>query len=285
MAVSPVDLAPEPSDGDLRQNLLDEGLRPPKRRPPWYLEALIVIWLSWAYDLIANLAPIRQAAAVAHGRAIIGLEQGFHLDPERALDHWLSGHPTLGLWVSNYYDNAHFVVTFAIVGWLFWCHPGYYRRLRTSLVLINVIGFVVFWLYPTAPPRMLPGYGIADVVAATGAFGAWHGGDLARHANELAAMPSLHLAWALWSALAVWRVLRRYRWAPLVFAYPLATALTVLATGNHYLLDLVAGIATVGAAEFGAKRLGLLGARLPLPARLRRRRLRLRLAESAMGQS
>lgn len=240
MVVSPPDLVRGASGGDIPL-LVD----PPARRPRWWIEALVIVWLCWAYDLIANLAPLRQGAAIHHGRAILDLEAFLHLDPELTLDRWLAPHHTVALWVSTYYDNAHFVVTLAVVAWLWWRHPRQYRPLRTTLVLVNVIGFVVFVADPTAPPRLLPGHRIADVVASTEAFGSWHSGSLAHHANELAAMPSLHIAWAAWSALAVWTVLRSRRGAGLVWLYPLVTALAVLATGNHYLADVVAGAATL----------------------------------------
>ncbi|MDQ2728146.1 MAG: phosphatase PAP2 family protein [Actinomycetota bacterium] len=273
MAVSPVDLGQGSQDEVIAQPLVDVDLDRAPRRSRWYLEALVIVWLMWAYDLIANLAHLRLAAAIADGRSILHLEAVLHIDPERTLDRWLTGHHTIGLWVATYYDNAHFVVTLAVIVWLWWRHPLRYRRLRTTLVLVNVIGFVVFWLYPTAPPRMLSGAHIGDVVAGTGAIGSWHSGQLAQHANELAAMPSLHMAWAAWSALAVWLVLRRHhRWALLVWAYPVATALAVLATGNHYLLDVVAGLATLVVAMGGAMLVGRWAQRIPVPARLARLR-------------
>lgn len=203
----------------------------------------MIIWLAWVYDVIANLTPLRIAAAFAHARSVLHLETVLHIDPEMTLNHWLAGHPALGLWISNYYDNAHFVVTLGVVGWLWWRHPSLYRPLRNGLVLANVIGFFVFWVYPMAPPRMLAGH-FVDIVAQTGAFGAWHSGTLAKHANELAAMPSLHMAWAVWSSWAVFRVWRGRRWAPLVWLYPAFTAVAVIATANHFVLDVVAGIAT-----------------------------------------
>jgi membrane-associated phospholipid phosphatase len=82
-------------------------------------------------------------------------------------------------------------------------------------------------------------------VASSHAFGSWHTGTLATAANQLAAMPSLHIAWAAWSALALWRILAGRRWAWLVWAYPAVTSVAVMATGNHYLLDVVAGAATM----------------------------------------
>jgi membrane-associated phospholipid phosphatase len=93
---------------------------------------------------------------------------------------------------------------------------------------------------------MLPGF--TDVIDSTHAFGNFHSGALASQANQLAAMPSLHMAWAAWCALALWRMSSR-RWVRgLALAYPCLTALAVMATGNHFALDLVAGLAALLAA-------------------------------------
>jgi PAP2 superfamily len=218
----------------------------PHVRSRWWIEALTIAWLCWLYDAVTNLAPLRLAPALAHAGDVLRLEQAVHLDPELALDRWLAGHHTLGLVVSDYYDNAHFVVTLSLLGWLWWRRADLYRSLRNSLVLMNVIAFAVFWLYPVAPPRMLGGF--TDVVAATHAVGSWHTGPLAAHADELAAMPSLHIAWAVWCALALWRLSKR-RWVrALAVLYPCTTAFAVLTTGNHFVLDLLAGVATAALA-------------------------------------
>ena len=221
-------------------------------RPKWWIEGLVIVWLCWVYDAVSNLTPLRNTAARHHAESILHLERALHLDPEVALNHWLAAHPTLGLWAGNYYDNAHFVVTLGVVGWLWWRYPRSYRPLRNGLVTCNLIAFVVFWLYPTAPPRMLPGHQFVDVVSVTGAFGSAHSGTLATVANELAAMPSLHIAWAVWSAWAVFSVWRgrygRRWWSWLVWVYPLATTVIVLSTGNHFLADVAAGAVTAAVA-------------------------------------
>jgi PAP2 superfamily len=214
-------------------------------RTRWWVEVLTIVWLGWVYDAITNLAPLRLHAALAHAQDILRLERTLHIDPERSLDRWLAGHHTLGLAVSYYYDNAHFVVTLGLLAWLWWRRVDLYRPLRNSLVLVNALAFAVFWRYPVAPPRMLPGF--TDVVASTHAIGSYHSGALASHANELAAMPSLHIAWAVWSTLAIWQISAR-RWVrALGVAYPFVTALAVLATGNHFVLDMVGGLATIAA--------------------------------------
>jgi hypothetical protein len=218
----------------------------PRTRTRWWIEGAVIVWLCWVYDAITNLAPLRLHAALGHATDILRVERSLHLDPEHALDHWLAGHHTLGLILSDYYDNAHFIVTLGLLGWLWWQRADLYRPLRNSLVLVNVLAFVVFWLYPVAPPRMLGGF--TDVVASTHAFGSWHTGALASHANQLAAMPSLHMAWAAWCALALWRISNRGWVRALALLYPCMTALAVLATGNHFLLDILGGLVAIAAA-------------------------------------
>jgi hypothetical protein len=237
--------APAANAALIESHLPAPALEP--RRPRWWTEVLVIVWLCWIYDDINNLAPLRRQAAYAHARSILHLEQLAHLDPEAALNHWLAGQHTLALWVSNYYDNAHFIVTLGLVGLLWWRYPALYRPLRTNLVLINVVGLAVFWSYPTAPPRLFDPQRYPDIVAATRAFGSWHSGTLATAANQLAAMPSLHIAWAAWSSLAAWRILGgfRHRWTLMVWIYPIVTTVAIMATGNHFLLDAVAGLAVM----------------------------------------
>jgi hypothetical protein len=230
-------------------------------RTRWWVEALAVAWLCWIYDAITNVAPLRLHLALVHAGDILSVERSLHIDPEHALDRWLTGHHTLALLVSDYYDNAHFVVTLGLLAWLWWRRADIYRPLRNTLVLVNVLAFVVFWRYPVAPPRMLPGF--VDVVASTHAIGSWHTGTLASSANQLAAMPSLHIAWAVWCTLVIWRISARTWVRALAVVYPFLTALAVLSTGNHYTLDLLGGLATFAAAAA----LVALGARVPFSPR------------------
>jgi hypothetical protein len=229
--------------------VLKAGIRSPVASPQarirthWWVEALTIVWLCWVYDAVTNLAPLHVRAALAHGADLLRVEQSLHIAPEHALDTWLAAHRTFGLAVSDYYDNAHFIVTLGLLAFLWWRRADIYRPLRNALVLANVLAFVVFWLYPVAPPRML--HGFTDVVAASHAIGSWHSGTLAAAANQFAAMPSLHIAWAVWCTVALWRISAR-RWVrTLAVLYPFTTAFAVLATGNHYVLDLFGGLATI----------------------------------------
>jgi hypothetical protein len=217
-----------------------------RSRPRWWVELLIIGWLLWVYDAINNLAHLRYSLAIGHALGVLHLEQTLHIDPERTLNRWMANHHTLGVVSSYYYDNAHFIVTFGLLAWLWWRRADIYRPLRSALVLMNVIGLAVFWLYPVAPPRMLVGF--SDVVANTGAVGSWHTGPLAHDADQLAAMPSLHMAWAAWCAVVIWQLSPRVWVRALAVLYPCVTCLAVLGTGNHFVLDILAGLATAALA-------------------------------------
>jgi hypothetical protein len=219
----------------------------------------VIAFLGWIYDWLQNLAPLRADLALRHAKAVLSFEQRLGIAPERALDHWLAHQHVLAYIASDFYDNAIFGVTLGLAAWIWWRRPDIYRPLRNDLVLANLIGFAVFWQYPLAPPRMLPGF--VDVVEKVGGLGSWHNA-LISHADQLAAMPSMHMAWAVWCSLAVWRLGRahvHWRWAAGAFGvlYPLSTAFVVLATANHYTLDVLAGIATLAvsvlAVEFGPR--------------------------------
>lgn len=213
-------------------------------RSPLWVEVLVIAWLCWLYDMLTNLAPTRRAIALSHAAGVLSLERTLGLDPELSLNHWLAGHHSLALALSDYYDNAHFVVTLGLLGLLWWRRADIYPFLRNSLVIANLIGFVVFWLWPMAPPRLLPGTGFTDVVAATHAFGSWHTGSLAADADQYAAMPSLHIAWAFWCVVVIWYLTPRWWLRALGLLHVGITTFVVLGTGNHFVMDVIAGALT-----------------------------------------
>jgi hypothetical protein len=214
-------------------------------RAPLWIELAVIGWLFYLYDVVNNLAPLRQRLAVHDAVGLLGFEHSLHLSPELAINTWLAVHATLASIASYYYFFAHGVITFTVLALLWWKRPQLYRRQRTLLVTINLIAFAVFWRYPLAPPRMFPKLGYVDVIATSHALVSWSSSALVHDADQLAAMPSLHIAWAIWSGLSLWLLVRRRVFALIGIAYPLMTALVVMGTANHYVLDVVAGAATV----------------------------------------
>lgn len=215
-----------------------------RTRPRWWGELVVLIGLLWAYDVVRGLAPARVSQAVSTARGLLTFEHAWHVDVEHPLNGALAHAGVLVQDIANYYyATLHIWLTVGVLGWVYWRRPEQYRRLRTVLVLINVMALVVFWLLPLAPPRLLPGAGFVDTIAAGHTIGSW-GSPATADANFYAAMPSLHVAWAVWVAIAVRGSLRN-RWARRAAAvYPVLTVLVVLATANHYLVDTVAGALT-----------------------------------------
>ncbi|MDQ6927807.1 MAG: phosphatase PAP2 family protein [Actinomycetota bacterium] len=214
-------------------------------RPAWWTQVALIVAGLWIYDYIANLSPLRRAAGLANATAILRLEKRLHLNPELALNEVLIAHQRVGRVLADYYNLAHFVITLSILAWIYWRHPSHFRMLRNSLIVMNAIGLVVYWLYPVAPPRMLPALGYVDIGVITHSFGsATQNATIAAHANEFAAMPSLHVAWALWCVFAVWTIWRSGLARGLVIVHTLLTGTVIMATANHYFLDVVAGAAT-----------------------------------------
>ena len=175
--------------------------------------------------------------AVAAGEAVLAAERRMHLAVESGVNAWTGGHHLLALALSDYYQFCHLPVTLGLLTWCWW-RSDLYRQARNALVAINVVGFLVFLAVPVAPPRLLPGGAFTDLVALAG-FGTGHAGGLP--ADQYAAMPSLHVAWAIWVALVGLRLTRRGWVRVLLVAHPVLTTVAVVATANHYLLDAVAG--------------------------------------------
>ena len=219
-----------------------------QQRAVWWRQVALIVWLWWVYDLINNFSPVREGRAIQVGQELLEFERGVGLDVELGLNRFVEDHHALGVVLGNFYNIAHLLVTFALVGILWWCFPRAYPRLRNALAITNVIGFAVFWMLPVAPPRMLPNTAFVDTVVSVGALGSTHDGSLASQANQYAAMPSLNIAWAVWVAYALWTVSRSRLWRAVGVAHVALTTIAIIGTANHYVVDVFAGAATFAVA-------------------------------------
>jgi PAP2 superfamily len=214
------------------------------RRLPWWVEALLAVAGYEIYGAIQGATDGERLAAVRHGWSLIHLEQHLHMWVEPTVNDWLGPHRLLSLAADYYYELSHAFVTAAVLVWLWRRHAAAYARWRNVLLGLSLAALAVFWAYPVAPPRLtVPG--MTDILVKYDALGAAHAPS--GLIDLYAALPSLHVAWAMWCALAVIAVGRTgRRW--LALAYPAATTLVVLTTANHYVLDAVAGAALALAA-------------------------------------
>ncbi|WP_053206901.1 phosphatase PAP2 family protein [Jiangella muralis] len=224
------------------------------RRPILIVELGVLAVVYAVYSVIRNSVPDDRARAVANSVRIWDTEQSMSIDFELWLNHTVHAVQWLTVTVNYFYVSLHFVVTGAVLIWLFVCHPGRYRASRTVLAFTTVLALFGYYLFPLAPPRLLPSGTFYDTVAIHQTVGALTSGDLQSLSNQYAAMPSMHAGWSMWCGITLFMFARRKWLRVLGVLYPLATVLVITATGNHYVLDAVGGWLTL-AAGFGLQRL------------------------------
>lgn len=242
-----------------------------RARPPWWRESLLLGTGYLVYEMLRIAAASSTAAAYRDAGYLLDFERTAHLDFEASWNAWLSAQDRVSDVAGYYYVIAHFGVVTAMLLWLYLRRPREYPYLRNVLALSSFLALAVFWLFPVAPPR-LASAAFTDTVAIDHVLGATDSHSAQGWVNLYAAMPSLHVGWALWAALAV-SVAAAHRSRHLAWIYPALTGIVVIATGNHYVLDVVAALALVlGCAAVCRARSGI-GA--PVAAMLGRLRSRL----------
>lgn len=211
-------------------------------------ELAIVGLLYVAYCAARSLAHGSLVAAVAHATDLERLERTLHLPGEQWLNRLASVHGSLGLVADYWYASLHYVVTVAVLVWLYRRGRDVYVPARRALALATLVALALYLVMPTAPPRMLAGF--TDVMALHSGAGWWAADasapkGLGGLTDELAAFPSMHAGWALWVALAVWRGSRSTVLRTLGVLYALGTGVVVIATANHWVVDVIIGQAIV----------------------------------------
>ncbi|MEV0980699.1 phosphatase PAP2 family protein [Streptomyces sp. NPDC049915] len=220
----------------------------PATRLRWWTELPLVLLVYGCYSAGRLLARGDVSDAVDHGLALLRVEKFLHLNAEHPLNRLFTGNPWLGVPADFWYASLHYLVTPALLVWMFRAHAAHYRAARTWLLTSTFLGLIGFTLMPTCPPRLLAaGYGFVDTMAHYSSYG-WWGGEasaprgMGGMTNQYAAMPSLHVGWALWCGVMLWRYGRGPAARVLAVVYPVGTTLVVMGTANHYLLDAVAGV-------------------------------------------
>lgn len=221
-------------------------------RPNLLLELLLIRVTYAAYAKVRLAATggsnaAGRARAEEHGQQILDLERVLHLDIEYAVNHAVVEIGWLRNFFDFYYTSFHFAVPLTVLGLLYWRRPVDYRWARSSLGFTTLLALVGFWLYPLAPPRLMPHLGIIDTVNGVQDFSQPDYGTFTALTNQYAAMPSLHFGWSLWCGLVVAIIAPRMWMKALGLLHPLFTAAAIVATGNHWILDAVGGAIVVGA--------------------------------------
>jgi hypothetical protein len=212
------------------------------------------------YDL-ARWATVGDAAtATEHARSLLSLEQGLGLAVERSVQHALSGGAVMWL-LSNVYLAAQLAVLPGSLLWLWRRDKAVYRRLRDTILATWLLAVPIYAAFPVAPPR-LAGLGMADTVSQQAAVGLT--GHSTAFYNPYAAVPSLHCGFAVAIGIALAAAARRPAVKALWLAWGPLVCLSVVATANHYVLDIAAGLAVAAAGYVVAGLPRRLPALLPL---------------------
>ena len=202
-------------------------------------ETALVLALFALWQYAGSFSVMGPGGALARSRWIWHLERVLHLPSETSVQRLFLPHPLIVQAFNLYYDGLHFPVLIAGLIWLFVRHRARYARMRTTLVAFTGACLLIA-LVPVAPPRMLLGTGLVDtaVLYHQSVYQTRAGFD----PDQLSAMPSVHVGWAILVAIMVISSARsRWRWLALL--YPAMTTLAVVVTANHFWLDaVVAGL-------------------------------------------
>jgi hypothetical protein len=215
------------------------------------LQVALFLGAYYAYRLVRGLVDGRAGAAFENARHLLGIERSMGLFFEPGLQDWTERHELL-MDASNWiYVNSHFALTTAFLIWLYVKRNHAFYFVRNMFMVSMVIALVGYVVFPTAPPRFMPEWGFTDSVTAAVGEGAAKGASLLY--NPFAAVPSMHVAFALMIAVPGVMLVRSRLAKAFWFAYPIVVTFTVVATANHWWLDAVLGAMTAAASALVAK--------------------------------
>jgi hypothetical protein len=239
----------------------------------WWKEALIVAVFYGIYSWTRNLFGSNKIAAdgvpeqaFTNAERVIRTELWLNLFHEQTVQAWfLPYHRFIQFW-NVYYGTAHFIVTAGVFVLLYVKRADVFPQWRNTLAFMTALAIIGFAWFPLMPPRLLDqpcprddpakfgaecidsdlrpdgGFGFVDTLAEYGGPWSFESDTMASISNQYAAMPSLHIGWSTWCAIAVWPLIKRRWMKGLVLLYPLVTLFCIVVTGNHFWLDGIGGL-------------------------------------------
>jgi hypothetical protein len=242
----------------------------------WWKEAFIVLVFYLVYSWTRNQFGSNRIAldgvpeqAFHNAERVIRWQSALGMFHEQTVQAWFLPYRWFIQFWNTYYGIAHFVVTLTVFAVLFWRRPAVFPQWRNTLAAMTALAIFGFAFFPLMPPRLLdkpcPGtageeiafggaciesdlrgadgtFGFVDTLAEFGGPWSFDSEAMASISNQYAAMPSLHIGWSTWCAIAMWPLLRT-RWAKALWLlYPIATLFCIVVTANHFWVDGVGGL-------------------------------------------
>jgi hypothetical protein len=206
-----------------------------------------------AYHLARGLVEGRATAAFQHARELISIERTLHVFVEPSVQAWASGSHLVMVTASWLYLNAQGSVTIAALLYLYLRHNGNFYFVRNMFMIAMAIALVGYVVFPTAPPRFMPEWGFIDSVSDfTGVHVSHASASMSALTNLYAAVPSMHVAFALMIGCSLARLARSPIARVLWLLYPLLMTFVIVVTANHFIADALLGALTAGASAYGA---------------------------------
>jgi hypothetical protein len=223
------------------QETRQETTHPTHSRPGWVLgQVLVVVVAIVVYFRIRGITDASVDVAQSHAHDIVSVERWLGLDLEGAIQAPVASSEALATAANWVYVWGHWPVILATKVWLVWQHRDGFRRLRDGMLVSGFLGMAVFVSYPVAPPRLVD-LGLVDTV--TESSEAYRYLQPPAFVNQYAAMPSLHAGWDLLVGLAIVSAAATVGLRVVGVLMPVLMVWAVVATANHYVIDVVAGIA------------------------------------------
>jgi PAP2 superfamily len=205
------------------------------------------------YDLVRGLVEGRATAAFQNARELISIERTLHLFVEPSVQAWASGSHLVMVTASWTYVNAQGPVTIGALLYLYVRHNRNFYFVRNMFMIAMAIALVGYTVFPTAPPRFMPEWGFIDTVADLTPVNVSHtSASMSAFFNPYAAVPSMHVAFALMIAWPLARLVRRSPVRILWMLYPFVMTFVIVVTANHFIADALLGALTAGASAYGA---------------------------------
>jgi PAP2 superfamily protein len=204
----------------------------------------------YAYRLVRGLVHDQAGLAFENARSLVDIERALGLFFEPGLQAWARGDEWLLTAANWMYVHSHFAVTTAFLVWLYLARNHAFYFVRNMFMVAMGLALVGYMAFPTAPPRFLPEWGFTDTVAAFVGAAAERSADVLY--NPFAAVPSMHVAFALMIAVPAVRLVKRRSLRLLWSVYPVVVTFVVVVTANHFWLDAALGALVAAVSAWAA---------------------------------
>lgn len=205
----------------------------------------------YLYRLVRGVVDGQSSVAFDHARTLVDFERSLGLFFEPGFQSWALHHAHAIVDVGNWsYVNAHLFITLGFLVWLYVARNQAFYFVRNMFMVGMSLALVLYVVYPTAPPRFFPEWGFTDTV--TQLFGDSAATSASVLYNPFAAVPSMHVAFALIIGVPGFYLVRNRAMRAFWLLYPVFVTCVVVVTANHFWIDAVIGAMVAGAAAYVA---------------------------------